>query len=233
MRYQHSYQQAFVGPNWGPNLLYCSGCALIPFVGWAALIGYAVETLEVDPDGKAPPAFEPSRLKNYFVRGLWPATVQLLVVIPTLVLTAVGVLLVAHLMADPKHSAPSVRLVASVLAPGLFLLALLQTVVLLPLTLYTGFGGVGTVGAAWQFTQGFLVRVGKELFLAQVFLVTTGLAIGAVGAIPCLIGLPPALALVTLAQYHLMAQLYQLYQSRGGPNVADFVEPAPAPGMPA
>jgi hypothetical protein len=193
-------------------------------LGWAVLIGYAVETLEADaarPRIPAP-AFEPGRLRAYLARGLWPATVQLLVVIPSVVLTALGLLLIAHLMADPKHTTSGVRTVAAVLAPCLVFLAFLQTVVLLPLTLYTGFGGVGSVGAAWQFTQGFLGRVGRELLLAQVFLVTTGLALAAIGMIPCLIGLPPALALATLAQYHLMAQLYDLYLTRGGPSVASF-----------
>jgi hypothetical protein len=226
MRYQRAYQHIFEGPNWPTNLLWTSGCALVPLLGWTVLIGYAVEVLESVRRGgrEAQPNFEPLRLQAYLARGLWPATVQLLAVLPVIVLTVGCFVLINYLLGDPKHSTFTVRTVASVFAPCLVLLVLLLTMFLLPLTIYTGLGGSGQVSDAWRFMQSFMRFVGRELFLAQVFLVLTGLCLLVIGAMACLIGLPPALALTTLAQYHLMAQLYDLYLQRGGLPVTALVE---------
>ena len=172
------------------------------------------------------PNFEPQHVRAYLARGLWPAIVQLLAVLPVAVLTVGCFVLVNYLLGDPKHSAFTVRTVASVFAPGLLLMVLMLTMFLLPLTIYTGLGGSGQISEAWRFMQSFMRFVGWELFLAQVFLILTGLCLVLIGIMACLIGLPPAMALVALAQYHLMAQLYDLYLQRGGPPLTLALGPA-------
>ncbi len=223
MQYQLSYRQAFSGPEWAANLLYCSGCVLVPFVGWAVLIGYAIEGLEQRARGLSPTLmpFAPDRWREYLMRGLWPTIVQALVVMPALVLLATSITLVLSLK-SAGHGQAFLHLLATGLAAGLLFLALALTMLLLPLTIYTALGGVGDLAVAGQFIRAFLRAVGFQVFLAQVFLISTGLALAIVGLVLCAVGLPPALALITLAQYHLMAQLYAVYLGRGGPAVAAF-----------
>jgi len=105
------------------------------------------------------------------------------------------------------------------LAGGVLELTLILSVVIVPLSLYIGLRQELTLASAFEFVPDFLKRVFKELLLAQIFILITGLSLLVVGLAACLIGVLPAAAWVVFAQHQLMAQLYGLHIERGGTAV--------------
>src|SRR5262245_48586911 len=208
MQYQRSYLSFFNSPHCAVTLLAGSGCVLIPVVGWALLVGYLLEVIENDRRGAGDyPIFELERVGDYLARGFWPALVQLLVLLPPLVLGGASLWLG---MTSTKGPWPKV--LASAAPPLLFGLTVVFSMLLAPLTLYFGLGAGGM--SAGQFTQDFLRHVWRETFLAQLFVLLTGLALTIIGLVPCGFGAPSAVALAAFAQYQLLAQLHALYQQR-------------------
>ena len=74
--------------------------------------------------------------------------------------------------------------------------------------------------SVWRFAQEFLKHVWREAILAQVFVLVTGLALTIIGLVFCGFGIPFAVALAVFSQYHLLAQLYELYRECGGAALA-------------
>ena len=74
------------------------------------------------------------------------------------------------------------------------------------------------------FMQDFLKRVGKELILAQLFLVGTAIVIMPIAYVLCVLPAFPAAVLIQMAHFHLLYQLYGLYLQRGGTAIPLQVE---------
>ena len=106
----------------------------------------------------------------------------------------------------------------------------LVSVPLAPVTLYVGLRQEVS-GAMAPFVQDFLGRVGKETILAQLFIASSGTALLVLGSMFLCVALFPALAVVHLAQYHLLGQLYRLYLERGGARLD--VTPTPTLDAPS
>jgi len=223
MRYLRSYRFLFDNTCWALNLLAASVCQAVPVVGAMVFTGYALEMIEAIERGsdRDCPAFERSRLREYLWRGLWPVIVQVIAIIPVLlILWIVGMVLVAVIAGEPQRSTTGPRVALAALVP-LALLALgFISIVMAPMTLFVGMRQEVN-GGMMTFAHDFLQRVGRETFLAQLFIALTGSSLVLCGAFFMCVPALPALAIVHFAQYHLLAQLYRLYRERGG-------EPLPA-----
>lgn len=217
MRYQRSYLIFFQHSDWPLTLIAGSACMLVPVFGWGLLLGYIFETLDApqQPD-QSLPALDANRLSGYFRRGLPAALLHAAFWLPLflLIVLVTGTLLYAG---GPGRS-PGVgaKLLASGLSVAILLIVLLVSLLLLPATFFLGRGREGGLLDALRFAQEFLKRVWRELLLAQIFVVATGLTLFALGVMLCGFGAPSALALMGFAQYQLLAQLYDLYLERGG-----------------
>lgn len=218
MRYLRSYRFLFDNAHWAINLLAATLCQAIPVVGPMVFTGYALEMIEAIERGsdRDCPLFDRDRVRPYLWRGLWPVIVQVIAVLPVLLLAwIVGMVLVAVIAGEPQRSTTGARLALAALVPlGLLAIGLIS-VPLAPVTLFVGLRQEVN-GAMMAFTHDFLQRVGRETYLAQLFITLTGGSIVLFGSILVCVPVFPALAIVHFAQYHLLAQLYRLYRERGG-----------------
>jgi hypothetical protein len=146
----------------------------------------------------------------------------MVVMVPPLLFVGLVAFLLGALVKDARSSSSMARVLLMAFGPLCFLFLVLLSAVLVPLTLHVGFRQELSV-AAGPFVKDFLTRVGRETALAQLFIGATGVSLVLLGSLLCCVPAYPALALVQMAQYHLIAQLYELYRQRGG---------APVPVMP-
>jgi hypothetical protein len=221
MHYLRSYRFLFDNPCWALNLLAATLCQAVPVVGAMVFTGYALETIEPIERGsdRACPAFERSRLRAYLWRGLWPVIVQVIAIIPVLLIAwIVAMVLVAVIAGEPQRSTTGPRVALAALVPLVLLALGFVSIVLAPMTLFVGLRQEVN-GDMMTFAYDFLQRVGRETFLAQLFIALTGTSLVLGGAFFMCVPALPALAIVQFAQYHLLAQLYRLYRERGGAPV--------------
>src|SRR5712692_5919367 len=103
-------------------------------------------------------------------------------------------------------------------------MGLIVSVVAAPLILRAGLSQELGFGQALSFMQDFLKRVGKEVILAQLFLIGTAIVIMPIAYVLCILPAFPAAVLIQMAHFHLLCQLYGLYLQRGGSPVPLQVE---------
>ena len=96
---------------------------------------------------------------------------------------------------------------------------LIVSILSVPLYLRAGLSGDFSTAFSMEFFRDFMKRVGKEVVLAELFLVATGTFVTIGGLLLCYIGVFPAVVLLTYASHHLEYQLYELYLERGGAPV--------------
>jgi hypothetical protein len=104
---------------------------------------------------------------------------------------------------------------------------LLISLVQVPLILRAGLSQEFGFEGAFAFVQDFLQRVWKEVLLAQLFLMVTGIPLILLGELLCVIPVLPASVLVMMAQYHLIYQVHELYLQRGGTAIPIKLETTP------
>jgi hypothetical protein len=177
-----------------------------------ALPAYAVADSESYPD------FTFERFVEYLTRGVWPFLVRLIVslfmVVAYVVLWIVGMAIAGATAGEKSGVLPLIVFVVFFV----FYLILAAALAILTLPLYLRAGLSSDFGSAFSmdFYRDFLKRVGKEVVLAQLFLVVSSSLVSGLGLLLCCIGIYPALALTMFASHHLDYQLYTLYLERGG-----------------
>jgi len=232
MRYWRAYFYLFDSPKWTMNLLLGAVCNLIPVLGGIVFAGYGYEALEaMHRRGKDDqyPDFDFNRFVQYLVRGCWPFIWQLIIGLPVAfimwflyfisVLAFIGT---ADQQAQGPPAAFFLILIFFVLV-GLAL-GVAVGVVLAPLALRAGLSQELGFGQALSFMQDFLKRVGKEVILAQLFLIGTAIVIMPIAYVLCILPAFPAAVIIQMAHFHLLYQLYGLYLQRGGTAVPLQVE---------
>jgi hypothetical protein len=232
MRYWNAYRFAFAHPNKWNNLLMGGVCMLIPLVGPLVLIGFLCDALAPRPidDGtgrllpppRPPhlpyPDFKFDRFMEYLERGLWPFLVSLVV---GLVMVPVGFLVMvpAFLIMAPGVTT-GLKVVLGVVTVLLVLAMMVGSLVLtLPFMMRAALLQEFGPAFSWAWAKDFLARTWRETLVAVLFLCATGIPLAIVGYLMCFVGMYPAMALFTFAQWHLDFQLYDLYLSRGGTPV--------------
>lgn len=232
LQLMRSYQYIFDSPNWLMNLLLGSVCMLIPGIGFILLLGYELEVIEslyAHGDRKYPD-FDFGRFLAYLLRGLWVFLAQLLVSIGFMLLVAIPlfilfIILFLAISAGGKSGAGIAVLFVLffiIWMPVMFLMSFITV----PVTLRVGLSQDLDLWPTVAFVRDFWKRVGKELFLALLFLIATALVLTIVGILMLFVGVYPMSVVAGLSQCHLMNQLYRVYLRRGGAEIPLKVEAA-------
>ena len=227
MKYWRAYAYFFDSPKWGMNLLLGAVCTLIPVLGGIVFSGYGYEAVEaMHRRGKDDhyPDFDFNRFVKYLVRGCWPFIWQLIVSVPVFfvvwVLYFIFAMIFIGTVDTHEHGPPAAVFLFFAFFFALALaLALVVSVVLSPLLLRSGLSQELGFDQAIPFLQDFLKRVGKEVVLAQLFLIGTAIVIVPIAELMCILPVFPAIVIVQMAHFHLLYQLYGLYLQRGGTPV--------------
>jgi hypothetical protein len=243
IEYMRSYNYIFENPNWVMNVLWGFLCilstAVIPILGQLVLIGYQYEVVEALflARGARYPDFDINRFADYLGRSIWPFLVNLIVglvlapVVVILALLLVGLTLAASGAAGDDLG-PVVAAIGFLLTVVVVVaLSVFMALVLMPMMLRAGLAQ--DFGAAFDFAwiKDFIGRTWVEMILTTLFLTFSSIVVILLGLLAFCVGMYAAVAVVMLAQAHIMYQLYMLYLSRGGtPIPLKPRVPAPQPG---
>ena len=182
---------------------------------------WVMDALPVDED-HAPgsyPDFNFNRFSEYLIGGIWPFLVRMIVNL--FVGMVAAFVLIVGMMVAGAAAASSDSPVMFIVVYALFWVAyaflmMVAGILTTPLYLRAGLSGDFASAFSMEFYRDFMKRVGKEVVLAELFMMATGTVVGLIGLLMCYIGLFPAIALLIYAHHHLEYQLYELYLERGG-----------------
>jgi hypothetical protein len=113
---------------------------------------------------------------------------------------------------------------------ALMLVAVLASMMLIvPLqlraALHPDFGAI----FSFSFVRDFLSRVRREVILYNVVVILAGILLSSVGLLALVVGVFVAIAYIYLVQAHLLAQLADLYEARGGESIGGVGSDTPTP----
>jgi hypothetical protein len=232
MRYRDAYRFALAHPKKWNNLLLGGVCMLLPVVGPLVLAGYLCDVLaprpiddatgRLQPPPRPPhlpyPEFKFDRFVEYLERGLWPFLLQL--IIGLVAVPVMGVTLTLMVLGAGGVTGPGVKTAVVVVCVALFLAAIVGSMMLaVPFVMRAALLQEFVPALSWPWAKDFLSRTWRETLLAVLFLYATAIPLTILGSLMCCVGVYPAVALFTFAQWHLDFQLYDLYLSRGGTPV--------------
>ena len=219
-----SFQFITENPKWMSNVMFIAVCQFIPFLGPISILGYQFEVAESLLRQSKPgsyPDFDFNKFVEYLMRGLWPFLVALIMamaMIPIIILCVVSMFLfVAANEAGPN---------AVGMAAGGILLAVVFVIIVLivgtnvlsiPLQLRAGY--CQDLGQAFdfRFAMDFLRLMWKETLIAMLFIMISAIPLMFLGMLMCFVGVYFTMAMLMLAQAHLIDfQLYSIYLSKGG-----------------
>jgi hypothetical protein len=237
MEYMGAYRFVFSSPNWIKNVLLCAVCSLVPIAGQMVLFGYLFEIIETlhkrgknaPAPGESYPNFELNKITDYLMRGIVPTIVALaLGFLAAIVIGVVYGIGVAIMALVGKMGGVVVGIVGLFLFLFVTLLGVAAAMIILPFLLRAGltrdFGSALSV----PFAKDFLSRVGKETLISVLFMDVSGTILMGIGVILCIIGVYPAAAIVTIAYFHIIYQLYEVYLGKGGEQIP-IKPPTPQP----
>lgn len=215
----------FNGPNWPSNLLWLTLAALLQsfVVGSIFLLGYGASLLRARaglPD-QASPDIDSERLGDYFLQGLWPFLVYLVVSMISLVVVTIPLLIsLAILVAFGSQMGEAGGVVvAMAVIPLIFAMIILSTVLIAPITIRAmicqDFQQAFDVG--WCIS--FIKLTFREVTVSMILFLIMGIGVYFVGLAMFCVGVLPAVGLLSGAAMHLLAQWYELFLSRGGEPV--------------
>ena len=228
-RYMRPFSYIFENPKWVTNVLLLGVVQFIPIVGPLAMIGYQYEVVMAllrRPTDEYPD-FDFNRFTDYMKRGVWPFLVML---VWGMVLGAVmSVLVVAGAVAVAATSSGNssradaeffgMIFMGVTMAVAIFGGMGLQ-VIALPLMLRSGLQKDFASGFSLGFAFQFLGNTWKEMIVAIFLLTLAALAAVFVGLMLFCVGQYFTMAIIILAQCHVLMQLYRLHVSRGGQTIA-------------
>jgi hypothetical protein len=226
MNYLQAYRFLFNNPKWWQTLLAGAVCVIVPIMGPIVLLGYGFCLIENWHRCRSDryPDFDLNQLVKYMLRGVWPFLVQLVIWLPAALFIAVAYFVGIFAILQPQRNRPPTPgktfAFLGVFYPSIFLVSLAMAVIVVPFVLRSGLMQNFAAGFSLSFVRDFLARTWKEVILAELFIVVSGIVVTFAGLLVFCLGVYPAAALVTLARYYLYYQLYELYLERGGSPIS-------------
>jgi len=221
MHYIGAYRFFFENPRWPRLLLIGTICMFVPVAGLLALMGYIYTVIEAKHrHGQSSfPDFDLDRIGTYIVRGLWPVLVSLVTTIPLLMVAIPGFMILMFFLisASTNNTLPPVAIVLIPTAiAGFTFLSVLIHFLSLPMILRAGLSQEFGSAFSWTYVRDFLGRVWLEMLLSLLFLMVSSLVVSFAGLLLLIVGMYPAMVVISFAQFHFHYQLYELYLQRGG-----------------
>lgn len=226
MQYMRSYQYIFESPNWMMNVLLVTVAVLIPVVGPMVVFGYQFQIIDaLLLRSPTYPDFDFNRFTDLLKRGIWPflaAMIAQVILMPLMMILYFGFFMcfgvAGAAMGDSNEGLGLLCMAVSfvIFMLAIILLSVVFGLVLMPMMLGAGIGQ--ELGPAFNFTfiKDFVARMWKEMILSSLFLSATAMVLMLIGSLLFCIGMYPAMAVMMLANAHLLYQLYNLYLARGG-----------------
>jgi hypothetical protein len=215
-----AFKYPFTNPRWGMTMLYASLCQIIPVIGPMVLLGYFAEMIErLEKAPQAPcPEFRMDRLESYIRRGLWPFLALLLLgvaLVPMIGVSAIPALTI------PIFHLDGLAAVMSGMASGLLVLGAVVLVALIstPVGLASMLSGQVSTAFSPAYLTSWLRLSFGSLLLLNLLLMAIAIPMTAIGYMACFVGVYPAIAWLSYAQWHLAWQVYRTHLQRGGEPV--------------
>ena len=233
MRYLQGYYFVFDHPKWMSNLLHCTICAILPFIGLLVFMGYEYQLIEnTHRDSKKRyDLFQWSNFSDYLTRGIWPWLISMLVgmivqpfLFVLLYVAGIACYIIARVVGEEYAGlvlAIGIPLITLFAAAAIFLMHFFMIPMMLRAGLSQNFGDAFKLG--W--VRDFIKKMWFELTMMILFTTVTSVLLMFLGLAICCIGAAPAMTLVMFAQAHLTLQLYEIFLARGGDPVP-LKEPA-------
>lgn len=241
MRYRDAFAFVFRSPSWVVNLLILSLALVVPLVGAMFALGYTAvvaESLRWGRDESQYHTIDFDRLADYLIRGLKMLLVSFLAalgILPFYFLAIFGAILIPAITGaggDGSGSAAGSALgcIFTVVSVGVLLVLVLAIMaVLLPLYLRAALHRDLMAAFSISFIRDFLRRMWRECLLYYVVLMAAGIVLSIAGLLALIVGVIVVAAYLHLVQSHLLAQLADLYESRGGESVTGMTSEMPTP----
>jgi hypothetical protein len=204
------------------NILFGVVCLLIPIIGpivWLGYRSYTASDLDEDPDLEYHRDFDFNKFGDYLGKGIWQFLVQIL--LTCFVSIAYFGMFFGMMTVGPKN--PEMMLV--VLGAGylaVFMMALLGTFFVWPLELYVALSEQVSIPRGFAFAGGFARLMWAEMLLAVIVYFLLGGLTFVLGMLACCVGMYPAMIVMSMAELHIIVQLYRSYLEKGGTPMRDL-----------
>lgn len=218
MRYGQAFTFFVNKPKTGwLNILFGLICQFfIPIIGPIVWLGYRADTaadLEDDPEMKYHRDFDFSEFGEYLKRGIWPFLIQL-VFGGVAAMLGVAIVLGGLMAAGGESELALVAMLGGYLI--IMLLIFLATTIMWPMELYAALSQEFRIGGAFAFTSRFMAVMWKQTLITVFVYFILATVVGILGMLACCIGIYPAGVIISMAEHHLMVQLYRQYVDLGG-----------------
>jgi len=217
-----AFRYVFSNPKWGMSLLLASVCMLIPIIGPIVLLGFGTEVLRLLVTGQRGPCpeFTFDEFMKHLTKGLMPFLVQLVVSVVLMVIsfgvTLPVVLVVILVLANSsaKDYVPCCLFFTSFLVS--VALSLIAWVFTTPILVRSMLTLDFKASFDWAFIKDFARRVWGPTILKNLVVALVAVALALVGEAACCIGIYPAIVIINVVYWYMLADLYEVYLQCGG-----------------
>jgi Protein of unknown function (DUF4013) len=245
MSYVDAFTDFFKSPKWMMNLLLGAVCFMIPVVGPLVYMGWLITGFWGREDRRPEtfPDFDFSNFSTYLERGVWPFVVTLVVtfvmVVPATIISfmimfgTVFGMAAGHEAGHAHNDAPPVWLgLGFVIMFGVMMcLQLVAGLVLVPLMLRAERSQDFRAALSFGWVKDFIARMWLDMLVSLLVLMVGGMLLGIIGYMMLCVGILFVVPIVQYAWFHMKAQLYDHYVTRGGqpvelgPKLREFASP--------
>jgi len=211
MDYMRMFTYIFENPNWITTVLLAALCALIPIIGGIVLNGYKYEVMIglLATGGARYPDFDFGKFVDYLIRGLWPFLVGLVCSFALLPLW----MLFACAGAAGDRAGP---IIAGFLSLCMIVIVPAFILIVQPMLLRAALSQDFAQAFQIEWIKDFLKRVWVDLILGILVLIVVSMVLTPLGFLACCVGILAVVPILSLAQSHMLFQVYSLYLARGG-----------------
>jgi hypothetical protein len=229
MLYGEAFSFVFRNPRWVYNLLLLAVTNLVPLIGGIVGLGYqarVIESLRRGGRGQYHD-YDFEQLTDYLLRGLrvfLVLMVVLLLIVPFYLVFLVFMAVVLPFFGSNESGAASSIagcLLGTVIAVGVLVVVALVLLIHIPLQLRSSLHSDVAACFSPRFVRDFIARVGGVALVTYLLLMVVSIPVAFVGMLFLIVGVFPAMAYIQLVQAHLLAQLADLYEARGGEPVGN------------
>jgi len=212
----------FKSPNWAMNLVWMLVCEIgaILIIGRIVGYGYLAEVAESRSGGKSEnwPDFVPERFTEYLMRGLWPFLWNIIWSIPMIIIVGVPIAITIVLMDFLTQNGNQISgtIVALVGFSATFGLLVCVMLAMLASMMLSALSNDFMKGADLKWIWSFVAKVGGTSVIGFLLYCLIGVGSSIVGTLLFCVGLFMVAPYMYMVGADLMAQLHDIFVSRGG-----------------